>query len=326
MFALQKIISLRSGFVKTNILQNVFILSSVNCSVTINKRNTWTSRIVQLQLSYQFYAEPVISLNTIPIIVLHGLLGSKNNWNSVCSALAKENLRTIIAVDARNHGDSPHVYDFSYESMVSDIVYFLKKHNIEKASFIGHSMGGRTVMLLAQLYPEMVHSMAIVDISPVGESPNMMGLSKLLGQIKKLDLKEDLTLAEARKKATEKLTKLELEPKLINFLLTNLADNEPVSNWRWKFNIRAIAENFETEICRFPILRTDVNTRTLFISGMNSDYIRPQDEPRIRKIFPRSHFQYIVGAGHWVHADRPQAFIQTVSGFFKEEKPSFSVP
>ncbi|XP_046682139.1 protein ABHD11-like isoform X1 [Homalodisca vitripennis] len=324
MFALQKIISLGSGFVKTNI-HNVFILSAVNSPETIAKRNTWTSKPpVQLQLSYQHFAEPTVSANTIPIIVLHGLLGSKTNWNSVCKALAKENFRTVIAVDARNHGESPHIDDFSYEAMVCDVVCLLKELNFEKASFIGHSMGGRTVMLLAQMHPELVHSMAIVDISPVGQSPNMTGLSKLLKQIKNLDLNHDLTLSEARKQAAEKLSKLKLESMLVNFILTNLADNKPISNWRWKFNIQAIEEHFQTEICRFPILHTDVQTRTLFISGMNSDYVRPEDEPRIKKIFPKANFKYITGAGHWVHADKPQAFIQTVSEFFREEKHHYS--
>uniref|UniRef100_A0A1B6KFR9 sn-1-specific diacylglycerol lipase ABHD11 n=1 Tax=Graphocephala atropunctata TaxID=36148 RepID=A0A1B6KFR9_9HEMI len=323
MFVLTKFIPLRlakPNMEKAHPLISCFL--SPNIDISTRSYHNDEAPPLNLKLSIQKFAEPVISINTIPIIVLHGLLGSKNNWNAVCKALAKQNFRTIVSVDARNHGDSPHHKDFDYESMATDVATLLRSEGYEKASFIGHSMGGRTVMLLAQMFPEVVHSMVIVDISPVRHSPSMVELPKLLKIIKELDMKPTLTLSDARKQATTQLLAHKVDQKVVSFLLTNLVENERRTHWRWKFNLHAIADQFH-KICNYPILETDVPTRTLFIGGMDSDYLRPEDESSVKKIFPKSTFEYIKGAGHWVHADKPHEFIELTSAFFKKERSYF---
>ncbi|XP_054281048.1 uncharacterized protein LOC128998742 [Macrosteles quadrilineatus] len=292
----------------------------------INKDSTKYQKCAEsipdhVDLAFQKYEDKIDnSKSSVPIVILHGLLGSKQNWNSMARQINVNVGRQVYSLDARNHGDSPHSEVFSYDSMVNDVVEFLQKHNITKVSLIGHSMGGRTSIKLAMKYPELVHSLVVVDISPGGPSANLLGIRQLLHDLHNLNVDPQLPVREARAQAAAQLRDSVKDEKLIAFLLTNLVENDGnAQKWQWKFNLDVIVRHFDSDIANFPVNKMDLNTRTLFIGGGESDYIKPTDEINIKKIFPLAEFVYIQGAGHWVHAEKPQEFLKTVSDFLNKD-------
>lgn len=130
----------------------------IRCSCRYISDNTTKSKekekIQPVDLAYASYESTDIGYGSTPLVIMHGLLGSKNNWNSLSKAFHKKTIpqRKIIAVDARNHGDSPHTSQHTYEHLVEDIKKLLQRLKISRTSFLGHSMGGRAMMLFALKY------------------------------------------------------------------------------------------------------------------------------------------------------------------------------
>ncbi|XP_057605195.1 protein ABHD11 isoform X4 [Hippopotamus amphibius kiboko] len=146
-----------------------------------------------------------------PLVFLHGLFGCKANFNSVAKALAQQTGRRVLTVDARNHGDSPHSPDMSYEAMSQDLQDLLPQLGLVPCVLIGHSMGGRTAMLLALQRPELVERLIAVDISPV-ESTSSSNFPRYVAAMRAVDIPEEASLSSARKLADEKLSSVIQRP------------------------------------------------------------------------------------------------------------------
>jgi len=257
----------------------------------------------------------------VPVLIMHGLFGSKSNWSSMSKALHNMCKQKIITVDARNHGESPHSPEFSYHHLASDILYLMSELNIEKVSVLGHSMGGRAMMLFALAYPEIVHSLIVVDISPFQvANPSMLKMKVFFDALKSVTFDHTMTMSQARKAADEQLSLWIPDVGVRQFLLTNLTKNEN-AKFKWRVNLEVLSKSFSSEIMNFPDVTGVFNKPTLFIGGSKSDYLPMEHHDKIRKLFPRAEFRYLE-AGHWVHAEQPHEFLILTCDFLENTKNS----
>lgn len=240
-----------------------------------------------------------------PLVILHGLFGSGQNWQSVGRRLG-ETYR-VFAVDLRNHGDSPPAEPMTFSEMVDDLRVFLEDHGIERASFLGHSVGGKTAMVFALLYGQMVESLVVVDIAPVVYSHTFMPLVHAMQRL-------DLTGGVPKSALDARLARDIPDRVLRTFLMQNLVVSKGLPTWR--INLDAIGARMD-DLIGFPNVEGFVfDGRCLFISGAQSDYIEAeQHHARILELFPWAEFAVIPEAGHRVHAEQPERFIEVVTAF-----------
>lgn len=251
-----------------------------------------------LPLFRRSYGDPA-SLAT-PILLIHGLFGSAVNWHPIVSRL--HTLlgadRRLIVPDLRNHGQSPHDPILSYEAMAEDLIGLLDQLGIARAALVGHSLGGKVAMWLALNWPERVAALAVVDIAPV-TYPARFG--REIAALQKLDLR---TL-DSRRDADARLVAAIPGAMMRGFLLQNLRKTE--AGWSWRINLAAL-QGAMAGLGTFPNAQgRQFPDPTAFIHGSNSDYVTAAQLPLIRALFPRAELIAIPGAGHWVHADQPEA-------------------
>lgn len=201
-----------------------------------------------------------------------------NNFrNSLCKALVlKTNpTRRIISIDARNHGDSPHSDLHSYPVMSDDIARFLSDNKIEKASILGHSMGGRAMMYFALNFPHLVEKTIVVDISPVSPiGTTQTDIPLFLKAMRAIEIPPKHTIHQGRKVCDDKLSEIIKEKSLRDFLITNLAKTEN-GDFRWRINLESLEKNFDEHIAKFPdCTGKQFQGPTLFIGGSKSDYLK----------------------------------------------------
>jgi len=239
-----------------------------------------------------------------PVILLHGLFGSLDNWHSVASRLAET--FHVFALDQRNHGQSPHSTEMAYPLMAADVDNFLAARGLDSAGVIGHSMGGKTAMQLALSFPQRVQRLVVADIAPRAYAP---AHDKIFAALQALDLPKFQNRSDI-----EAALALEIPDLVVRrFLLKNLG-RTPAGGFFWKINLPNIAENYGR--LREPVAgSTPFTGPALFIRGGKSNYVRPEDEPLIHKWFPSARIETIPEAGHWVHADRPEEFLGLVGDF-----------
>lgn len=262
-----------------------------------------------LALHHRHYGDPADLAP--PILLIHGLFGSATNWHGIVGRLHPllGPARRLIVPDLRNHGQSPHDPDFSYEAMATDLVGLLDKLEIEYACLIGHSLGGKVAMWLTLEHPERVEALAVVDIAPVTYPSRFR---RLFAALRGLNLK---TIA-SRREADTRLAPDIPDPAMRGFLLQNLRHTQ--DGWAWRFNLVALADAMEG-LRTFPDPQgRRFHGRAAFIHGANSDYVRPDQWPAIQTLFPRAQMTAIPGAGHWVHADQPDAFARTLADFLRD--------
>lgn len=240
-----------------------------------------------------------------PLVILHGLFGSSDNWITVGRELSK-NYRVYL-VDMRNHGDSPHSDTHSYESMAEDLLSFLDEKNLERPLIIGHSMGGKAAMNFAVNHPDRFEKLVIVDIAPKAYPVHHRAILDGLMGI-------ELDTLESRKEADQKLAKSIPEKPVRQFLLKNLMRDKE-GRYNWKLNLKALDANLETIGAGMEEHYT-TDKPVLFIRGEKSNYIQDNDSITIVALFPNSSIETIKGAGHWVHAEKPEEFVETVTSFF----------
>jgi len=254
-----------------------------------------------------------------PMIIVHGLYGSSDNWVSIARDLSDR--FEVYVVDQRNHGQSPHSPQHDYPSMREDLREFMDAQGLRRAVLIGHSMGGKTVMSFAEAWPARVQAMVSIDIAPRSyknlalasrSAPNHSNIIEAM-------MKLDLSGIESREDADQALAHSIGSERIRSFLLKNLR-RDPGGAFRWRLNLEAIAASQDAifggmdhdaiaargGITGFP---------ALFISGGNSEYIRAEDHQAIRDIFPTAEFVTIPGAGHWVHAEQPALLVKTIRYF-----------
>ncbi|CAG9862624.1 unnamed protein product [Phyllotreta striolata] len=255
----------------------------------------------------------------VPLIILHGVLGSKSNWNSMSKRIHQQTKAKVIAVDARNHGDSPHYKEHNYDVMAVDLKTFMEKMNIKKANILGHSMGGKTAMLFALKYQDMVNKLLVVDISPISTSTTVSVIPSILKSLRNLQIPSNKPLRDARRIVGDNLMNMVRNRLLIGFLLTNLVQKNDGS-YGWRFNTKAILENFD-KITSFPQTHNiKFEGPTLFIGGSKSDHIQKSDFPKIQKLFPNSEMKFIEGAGHWLHSEKPAEFLEITLDFLNRSQ------
>ncbi len=240
-----------------------------------------------------------------PLVILHGLFGSADNWFSIARELDKE--FTMYLVDQRNHGDSPHDDEWNYDVMVEDLKELLNEEGLEKVFLMGHSMGGKTVMNFALKYPERVEKLIVADIAPryypVHHESILEGLNSL-----------DLKAINSRKEADDALAKYISEPGIRQFLLKSLGRD--TEGFAWKINLPVITKNIENVGEALPEGES-FEGPTLFLAGANSNYIQQKDLPEILEFFPIYELEFVQNAGHWLHAEQPHAVVEEIRRFLK---------
>lgn len=240
-----------------------------------------------------------------PLIILHGLLGSSDNWHSLGKLFAET--YSVYLLDQRNHGQSPHSDEFNYKALTEDLEEFVKEQKIEQADIIGHSMGGKTAMNFAVKNPKAVDKLIVVDIVP---KKYVVRHDRLIEGMKSIGL-DNIT---ARTEAEVALAGYEPDPAVRQFLLKNLA-RDANGKFMWKVNLAAIDKHLQ-ETGDGMVYKGTFNGPTLFINGRKSDYYAEGDDQAIRKIFPAAQF-VTLDTGHWVQAEKPQEFSQAVLQFLK---------
>jgi len=237
-----------------------------------------------------------------PLIILHGLFGSSDNWYTHAKTFASH--FKVYLVDQRNHGQSPHSDEFNYKALTLDLEEFMTEHAIEKPILLGHSMGGKTAMNFAVKNPDKLSKLIVVDIVPkyypVHHDQILEGLESV-----------DLKIVQSRTEADQLLSKYVPEPDVRQFLLKNLSRTE--SGFEWKINIKGIGKNIEQIGAALEYPGT-FSGPTLFIKGAKSNYYKSGDEVSIKTIFPQAEIKSI-DTGHWVQAEKPQEFAQMVLTF-----------
>lgn len=276
-----------------------------------------------VKLSYTLYDNNVTP-NKSPIVIMHGLFGSKSNWNTLSKSLNQQTQRKIIAIDARNHGSSPHTPVMTYGSMASDVNELLNDLGHDKSILIGHSMGGAAMMYTALRYPSAVDKLIVVDMSPIKTSPSLHQMTDIINAMIATDFSNIKNISEARKKIDIYLAKTIDSPGIRQFLVTNIIEDNGV--FKWRVNLPVISQYFSTHIAQFPTeiinnkneLSSSFDGKTLFIGGSKSDYIRIEDHEKINKLFTNCRIEYVEGAGHWVQSDNPAKFLELSNEFINE--------
>ena len=242
------------------------------------------------------------------VVLLHGLFGAGDNLGLIQRRLAQKH--RVFAVDLRNHGRSPHADTMSLPEMAEDLNGLLLGQRIGSCDLLGHSLGGKVAMQFALTNPSSVRRLVVVDIATKQYPPwHRPIIDALLGlPLDTMNTREQLDAALAQA----------IPQKLVRQFLLKSVERTPDGNFRWRLNLSALNENLEQ--LNQPV-RQDAVFRgpVLFIKGGKSDYIAPQDEPAIKRLFPCAQFQEMPEAGHWVHSDAPDAFAASVVNFFDAE-------
>jgi esterase len=239
------------------------------------------------------------------ILVLHGLFGSKRNWQSIAHKLS-EDFR-VFTLDLRNHGESKHTDAMRYDDMADDVFQFITDHSLEEVSVVGHSMGGKVAMHLALEYPERIKRLVIIDIAPV---QYQHGFNDLINSLNALPLEQ----LSNRQEADEYLKSSVHPESLRQFLLQNLRKLE--TGFSWRMNLQAIQSCIDG-LMDFPVIHGNprYNKPVLFLKGENSDYIKHQHERQIFSIFPKALFITVEDTGHWLHAENPEFVVSEIRKF-----------
>lgn len=237
------------------------------------------------------------------LLVVHGLYGSARNWGVICKRLSDE--RPIIAVDQRNHGDSPWFATHGYEDMARDLADVIQAHGAP-VDVLGHSMGGKAAMVLALRHPELVNRMIVADIAPVTYGHDQ---SQYIQAMQALDLSK----IEKRSQAMDALEAFIDDPTLRSFFTQSL----DIKGKRWKLNLDVLRQDMD-KILGFPEISGPFAGDVLFLSGANSHYVQTEHRPLIKAKFPNARFAKIPGAGHWLHAEKPREFEATVRAYLAQ--------
>ncbi len=255
-----------------------------------------------------------------PLVILHGLYGSSDNWMTVGRHLSS-NFKVIL-VDQRNHGRSPHSPNHTYKLMVQDLVELLDDLSIDKATIIGHSMGGKVAMLFASLNPQRLRSLVVVDILPTSYTDEDLGFGQLKvhGNILSAMLMLNPESINSRDELDKTLAKSIKDIAVRQFLLKNFKRNDH-GTFSWTLNVDALSKNLIALMSE--VLPTEgssiIKTPTLFIKGQNSNYIHPKGEDELPKYFANFHMVTVPNAGHWLHAENTEYFLRVLDEFFMKQ-------
>ncbi len=240
-----------------------------------------------------------------PLLILHGLFGSSDNWQTLGRKYAEN--YTVYLIDQRNHGHSDWSNEFDYKLLSDDLHELIKAEGLNKVRILGHSMGGKTAMTFALDHQALIEKMIIADIAPKGYPPHHGPILAALNSV-------NLDVLKTRKDVEDVISAQIPDPGTKMFLLKNLywkADGQ----LGWRINIPVLEEKMPHIIAAIPNKMVDVNT--LFLRGDRSGYITDADLDAIHDQFPNSQVKTIHGAGHWLHAEKPEEFYDITIKFLQ---------
>ncbi len=255
-----------------------------------------------MTLYYREYGHPVPGFPSL--LFLHGLFGSSINWNTIARHFEAD--WHIIVPDLRNHGRSPHDDQMSYPLMAKDVSSLIDQLGIEQIIPVGHSMGGKTALTLAQQRPELVERLVVVDIAPVSYRG---GFADVIAAFQSVDLQG----LNSRNEADRMMSTHISEAGIRQYLLQNLEQKQGV--WQWRIHLEGILTSMDSIRGFEPGCRIPYPGDSLIIRGEYSDYVLPEYETTIRQCLPRVRIEMLPGVGHWVYAEDPEGFIQCLAAF-----------
>lgn len=229
-----------------------------------------------------------------PIVILHGLFGSADNWHSFAKSIADQ--FQVVLIDIRNHGQSPHTPDFNYNLISRDIADTLEFLDIFTYYLMGHSLGGKAAAHFALTHRDQVEKLIIIDIALKEYPPHHQLYFDAMLSLDLLEIKDRIEADEWLQQFIEDIT-------VRQFILKNLVRTDD-GHFKWRFNLASLYQHYDEINIRIETEYPFTNP-VLFIKGSTSDYILPDDIPGIKNCFPNVKFETVNGAGHWVHADKP---------------------
>ncbi len=246
----------------------------------------------------------------IPVIIMHGLFGSSANWRGVARELS--DTYRVINLDLRNHGRSPWIDNLSFEAMADDVLRLMDRLNLERARLIGHSLGGKLAMVLADRAPERFTRMVVVDIAPKAYPAWHTEVFTALRAV-------NLATLNSRESARTQMAPYLFDPEVRAFLAANLVQDtqHQPPTWRWRFNLEALARAYP-ETSQMPELNGFFCGPALFIRGAGSAYISADDCAVIAQNFPAACLHTLNKAKHWPHTEDPAGFMQSLRLFFTQ--------
>ncbi|MFN4085183.1 MAG: alpha/beta fold hydrolase [Spirosomataceae bacterium] len=239
-----------------------------------------------------------------PLILHHGIFGSSDNLMTVSRSLADRGY-AVYALDARNHGQSPRSPLFNYPAMAADVEQFLVEHQLDQVTLVGHSMGGKVAMQYVATYARAAR-LVVVDIAPKFYPVHHDHIIQAL-------LAVPLAEIQSRKEAEEILARHIAKADERQFILKNLYRRED-GQFDWRINVPVLAQEIY-QVGGDVLPPGTYSLPALFLAGSDSSYILKEDEKTIHQLFPQAQIQTIAGAGHWVHAQQPQAFVDAIDHF-----------
>lgn len=292
------------------------------CMTCLQKRLLSTATNSPVNLSYYSYEKKVDgAASQQPLVILHGMMGSKQNWQSLAKVFGKMG-RKVIAVDARNHGESAHVEAMDYFLFRDDLLHLMDQQELDQAVLIGHSMGGKTAMVTALTNAERVAGLVVVDTAPAmspstARHPHYMeAMLKISLTFMDTDEETAAPLSKVRRQIINELAEAVQDDAVRHFLASNLTIRD--NRLAWKCNLDAIINNFPS-LASFPKFEDEqYYGSTIFIGGGRSEYITKDHFPKIKSLFPLAEVKHIPNAGHWVHSEKPHEFVSLVNDFLKE--------
>lgn len=252
-------------------------------------------------LNYKI-TEPEVKKYDTPIVLIHGLFGDMNNLGMIARGLEEY---TTIQVDARNHGDSFHSEEMSYDLMAQDIADLLTHLNIDKVIIIGHSMGGKIAMTVTKVIPEKIDKLIIIDVAPVAYQERRH--DEILAALKAVAASGITDRREAAELMREYISEGDF---VIQFLLKSFR------NGQFRFNVPVIDEKYDA-VTTWQTIPTWTG-KTLFIIGGDSSYVKKEYQEEVQAQLPNASAVIIAGAGHWVHAQKTDLVIKAILSFLQK--------
>jgi pimeloyl-ACP methyl ester carboxylesterase len=239
------------------------------------------------------------------MIILHGLFGTSDNWQTHAKLFAQNHV--VYLIDQRNHGHSPHTDEMDYYAMADDVKEIFDEEKISNAILMGHSMGGKTAMFFAQEHAHLIDKLIVVDMGIKKYPPHHQLIFEALMAV-------DLDKVKTRKEVETIVSSYFQDQTIIQFLLKNLywTDREQLA---WRMNLQVLYRDIENILVAIP--NKVCNLPTLFLRGGKSNYVLDEDWDDIKHHFPQATLQTIEKAGHWVHAEAPKEFYEAINEFIK---------
>lgn len=231
------------------------------------------------------------------VIILHGLLGSLDNWQTIAKRLS--DTYRVWLLDLRNHGRSPHSEEMSYQIMADDLKEFMRHHGISHAHIAGHSMGGKVAMTFALSYPGYTDQLIVVDIGPKPYEGDHIPILEAM-----LDINPELY--QERKEIENKFSEKIRSEKIVQLMMKNLGRDK--DGFFWKPDVKVLY-NVYRELMDSPLPQKEFEGKTSFIKGENSDYIEARDLDSFRFFFPQAQIYVVPDSGHWLHAEQPDYLV-----------------